>query len=37
VWVTRRLCLPGEKVAEVDAALDALVRPRTAATLTWRP
>jgi SAM-dependent methyltransferase len=37
VWVTRRLCLPGEKVPEVDAALDALVRPRTAATLTWRP
>jgi len=36
VWVTRRLCLPSERVPEVDAALDALVRPRVAATLTWR-
>jgi SAM-dependent methyltransferase len=35
VWVTRRLCLPSSRVAEVDAALDALARPRTAATLTW--
>jgi SAM-dependent methyltransferase len=35
VWVTRRLCLPATAVPEVDAALDALVRPRTAATLTW--
>ncbi len=37
VWVTRRLCLPPDRVPEVDAALDELVRPRTAATLTWRP
>lgn len=36
VLVTRRLCLPPERVAEVTAALDALARPRTAATLTWR-
>ncbi len=36
-WVTRRLCLPPERVSEVAAALDALIRPRTAATLTWRP
>jgi SAM-dependent methyltransferase len=35
VWVTRRLCLPAERVPEVDAALDELDRPRTAATLTW--
>lgn len=35
VWVTRRLCLPEERIAEVDAALDALVRPRLAATLWW--
>jgi SAM-dependent methyltransferase len=35
VWVTRRLCLPAERVPEVDAALDELVRPRVAATLTW--
>ena len=34
-WVTRRLCLPEERVAEVDAALDALARPRIAATLSW--
>lgn len=33
--VTRRLCLPADRVPEVDAALDELVRPRTAATLTW--
>lgn len=37
VWVTRRLCLPETAVPEVDAALDELVRPRIAATLTWRP
>jgi SAM-dependent methyltransferase len=36
-WVTRRLCLPPGRVDEVAAALDALTRPRTAATLTWRP
>lgn len=35
VWVTRRLCLPPERVPEVGAALDDLIRPRTAATLTW--
>ncbi|MCW2722063.1 class I SAM-dependent methyltransferase [Pseudonocardia sp.] len=35
VWVTRRLCLPAEQVPDVDAALDELVRPRVAATLTW--
>lgn len=35
-WVTQRLCLPADRVPEVDAALDALVRPRIAATLTWR-
>jgi 2-polyprenyl-3-methyl-5-hydroxy-6-metoxy-1,4-benzoquinol methylase len=37
VWVTRRLCLPATRVSEVDAVLDELVRPRIAATLTWRP
>jgi SAM-dependent methyltransferase len=37
VWVTRRLCLPPERVPEVAAALDDLSRPRTAATLTWLP
>ena len=37
VWVTRRLCLPPERVPEVAAALDDLTRPRTAATLIWRP
>lgn len=36
-WVTRRLCLPPEQVPEVASMLDRLVRPRTAATLTWRP
>jgi hypothetical protein len=35
VWVTRRLCLPAERVPEVDAVLDELARPRVAATLTW--
>jgi SAM-dependent methyltransferase len=35
VWVTRRLCLPETSVPEVDAALDALVRPRLVATLSW--
>jgi len=33
--VTRRLCLPPERADEVDAALDELVRPRVAATLSW--
>lgn len=37
VWVTRRLCLAPERVPDVAAALDDLARPRTAATLTWRP
>ncbi len=36
-WVAQRLCLPPERVPDVAAALDDLVRPRTAATLTWRP
>jgi 2-polyprenyl-3-methyl-5-hydroxy-6-metoxy-1,4-benzoquinol methylase len=36
-WVARRLCLPPERVPDISAALDDLVRPRTAATLTWRP
>ena len=35
-WVTRRLCLPPERVPEVAAALGTLDRPRTAATLRWR-
>ena len=35
-WVTRRLCLPADRTPEVAAALRGLVRPRTAATLTWR-
>jgi len=35
-WVTRRLCLPPERVAEVDAALGEIPpRPRWVATLTW--
>jgi SAM-dependent methyltransferase len=37
VWVTRRLCLPSERVPEVAAALDDLTRPRTVATLAWHP
>jgi len=37
VWVTRRLCLPPDRVPEVDAALDDLIQPRFAATLTWSP
>lgn len=37
VWVTRRLCLPSDRVPEVDAALDELVRPRVAATVAWHP
>lgn len=37
VWVARRLCLPPDRVPEVDAALDGLVRPRQAATLRWTP
>lgn len=37
-WVTRRLCLPPERESEVAAALDGIPpRPRTAATLVWRP
>ncbi len=36
-WVTRRLCLPAGRVGEVAAALDGLVRPRTAATVSWAP
>ncbi len=36
-WVARRLCLPPERVPDVAAALNDLARPRTAATLTWRP
>jgi SAM-dependent methyltransferase len=37
-WVTRRLCLPPEREPEVAAALEAIPpRPRTAATLSWRP
>jgi len=36
-WVTRRLCLPAERVDEVGEALAALPeRPRHAATLTWQ-
>ncbi|WP_211177680.1 class I SAM-dependent methyltransferase [Pseudonocardia acidicola] len=36
-WVTRRLCLPADRVVEVAAAMDELPpRPRLAATLTWR-
>ena len=33
--VARRLCLPESAVPEVTAALDSLVRPRLAATLSW--
>lgn len=37
-WVTRRLCLPPEREAEVADLLATLPpRTRTAATLTWRP
>jgi SAM-dependent methyltransferase len=36
-WVTRRLCLPADRMPEVAAALGDLIRPRTAATLSWRP
>ena len=36
-WVARRLCPAPQRVAEVAGALDALSRPRTAVTLTWRP
>jgi SAM-dependent methyltransferase len=35
-WVTRRLCLPSARTAEVAAALDGLVRPRVAVTLRWQ-
>ncbi|MHA6795309.1 class I SAM-dependent methyltransferase [Pseudonocardia bannensis] len=36
-WVTRRLCLPPERVGEVAAAMEEIPpRPRMAATLTWR-
>lgn len=35
-WVTRRLCLPADRVPEVAAELDAVpARPRDAATLVW--
>ena len=37
VWVARRLCLPAERVPEIDAALDDRVRPRITATLSWSP
>ena len=37
-WVTRRLCLPQERTEDVRAALAELPpRPRTVATLSWRP
>ena len=36
-WVTRRLCLPAVRSAEVAEALDGLTRPQTAVTLSWRP
>jgi SAM-dependent methyltransferase len=37
-WVTRRLCLPVEREAEVAELLTTLPpRTRTAATLTWHP
>lgn len=35
--VARRLCLPAERVPEVEAMLDERRRPRAVATLTWRP
>lgn len=35
VWVTRHLCLPADRIPEVAAALDDLVRPRVAVTLSW--
>jgi len=35
VWVARRLCLAPERVPEIAAALEGLVRPRIAATLRW--
>ena len=36
-WVTRRLCLPSERVDDVAAALDRLPpRPRSVASLSWR-
>jgi 2-polyprenyl-3-methyl-5-hydroxy-6-metoxy-1,4-benzoquinol methylase len=34
-WVTRSLCLPPARTAEVAAALAGSVRPRVAATLRW--
>lgn len=34
-WVTRRLCLPAERLPEVAAALSGLDRPNLLATLTW--
>jgi SAM-dependent methyltransferase len=37
-WITRRLCLPRERTDEVRSALAELPpRPRTVATLSWRP
>ncbi|HVL83081.1 MAG TPA: class I SAM-dependent methyltransferase [Pseudonocardia sp.] len=36
-WVTRRLCLPAERAADVEAALAGTApRSKWAATLTWR-
>jgi SAM-dependent methyltransferase len=36
-WVTRRLCLPADRIGEVANALAGLPqRPRNVATLTWR-
>ncbi|HLU59504.1 MAG TPA: class I SAM-dependent methyltransferase [Pseudonocardia sp.] len=34
-WVARRLCLPQDAVPEVAEAIEALERPRAAATLSW--
>lgn len=35
-WVTRRLCLPSERTAEVEAAMaEVALRDPTAVTLTW--
>jgi SAM-dependent methyltransferase len=36
-WVTRRLCLPPDRIPDVASAMDDLPpRPRSTATLTWR-
>jgi hypothetical protein len=34
-WITRRLCLPPERMPEVAAALPGLDRPARLTTLTW--